>query len=436
MTTERVVRLSSLIICSALTLALSGCGRIGGNVHGTLTSGGEDSQETCLSELDGTLKASINGVATVGDSVRFDLAVTGCSGQYLIQGRKIESFPYQFYRTYSQSGTYNESVLVQDANSPEKYLVVTATPITVIAGTAALTSTPTITGGPNTESVTSTPSTPASKVVSTSAPSDSYEAPRLAHLSEIEPQYRDYEELVDLLKTWESEAEDLVEVGIYGRTTKLKDQYYFRITNEMIPGDKPKCLITGAIHGKELISTWTIMWWISHILQSYGKDSSITELVNSRELYFIPAVSPDSYNVGRYVDGVDPNRDFPADGERESITPIQNLKDFILNRHINAFASGHSYGKVIYYSPNKDSERKAVYSRVISGMDALTSYTAKMGYGTTLDYAWANRQGLFAIVIEFGSNQRAPTVSETRKEFNNTYQAGLYFMLEAPVAFQ
>lgn len=261
--------------------------------------------------------------------------------------------------------------------------------------------------------------------------------PTLPAITEVTPSFRQYPEIVQLLKRWESEAEDFVEVGTYGKTSEGQDQYYIRITNEMKEGDKPRTLMTGCIHGNEPISTWTTMWWIGRMLKDYGTDKQVTELVDTREMYFIPVISPDSYPDSRHVDGVDPNRNFPSSGEKQSVPPIENLKNFFREKKFDAYASGHSYGRVWMFASNSDRERKAVYDKIKGEIDNLSSYrvTQLGGPGTTLDADWGNRQGVFSVLIEFGTHQRPPSDSDIQTEFDATYKAALYFMKEAAVAF-
>ena len=254
--------------------------------------------------------------------------------------------------------------------------------------------------------------------------------PQQPNISVVIPSFMEYPQLVEQLKAWEKEAEDLVEIGTYGKTTKNKDQVYIRITNEMKTGDKPKVLMSGCIHGNEPISTCTVLGWIGTILDNYGKDAKITELVDTRELWFIPVISPDSYPNSRSVDGVDPNRNFYDN--KKSVTPIQNLRDFFKKQEFDAFASGHSYGRVFIYPSNKDA-----YKRICGKMGDLSGYRTRGGSaGPTLDANWADRQGAFGIIIEFGTHQRPPSDNEIKDEFNRTYEAALYFMKEAPIAFE
>lgn len=259
----------------------------------------------------------------------------------------------------------------------------------------------------------------------------------LPKITELKPAYRDYLKTVDLLKTWEKEANDFVEVGTYGKTTKGLDQYYVKITNKKKQGKKPSCVITGCIHGNEPISTCTEIWWMTHLLNNYEKDSKVKEIIDTREIYFIPVLSPDTYPHSRHVDGVDPNRNFPSSGEKTSVTPVENFKNFFKNKKFDAFVTGHSYGRIFLFAQDNDSERQSAYNRIKKEMDKISSYRASNlgGPNTTLDGDWGNRQGAFSLLVEFGTHQRIPSIEDIQTDFDATYESILYFLKEAPIAF-
>lgn len=262
--------------------------------------------------------------------------------------------------------------------------------------------------------------------------------PNSPKITELKPEYRDYSKLVELLKVWQQEAGDFVEVGTYGKTTKGIDQYYIKVTNKKIQDKKPSCVITGCIHGNEPISTCTEIWWITHLLSSYDKDPKVKEILDTREIYFIPVLSPDTYPHSRHVDGVDPNRNFPSSGEKESVTPIENFKNFFKEKRFDAFITGHSYGRIFLFAQDKDPDRKSEYDRIKKEMGKISSYKASNlgGPNTTLDGDWGNRQGAFSLLVEFGTHQRIPSLDDIQTDFDATYESILYFLKEAPIAFK
>lgn len=259
------------------------------------------------------------------------------------------------------------------------------------------------------------------------------------------PDYLNYQDTVQQLKKWNSEAPDFTKIGTYGKSSQGEDLYYLKIeadrgTNEY----KPVVLITACIHGNEPLSASAVMGYIGTMLGTYGKDKEATDLIDSRIIYFIPVASPDSYPRSRHVDGVDPNRDFPTrdNPSKKSVPPIEALKDFFLSIKPKAVISGHTWGR-IYLTPWGDQTSKcdddAEYRKIIGEMGRLSKYKMQRAcemynqpiYGTEVD--WYYRNGSFSIVMEFGTHQRVPSRSDIQEEFDRTYKAVLYFIQHAPL---
>lgn len=257
------------------------------------------------------------------------------------------------------------------------------------------------------------------------------------------PSYLAYSALVDQLKQWEQEAPELVEVGTYGKSSQGQDIYYIRIRNTRTDEGQSVVLLTAAIHGNEPWSTTTMMACVGTLLDRYGDDEKITALVDGRDLYVIPVVSPDAYPYSRHVDGVDPNRNFPTQTspEKISVPPIQALRDFYFGIRPVAVISGHTFGRVYLY-PWGDSRRPCPnaedYHRILGQMEALSRYGSKQAgfnYGTPIfgtEVDWYYRQGSFSLVMEIGTHQRPPSMEEVRSEFERTFGAVMYFIEEAP----
>ena len=294
------------------------------------------------------------------------------------------------------------------------------------------------------------------------------------------PSYLNYEKLVSQLRNWNTEAPELTEVSVYGKSTNNKDLVYIRINNNRIKSDKPKILITACIHGNEPCSTATTMWYIGYLLKNYSKDIEIRKLIDSRDIYFVPVVSPDSYPNKRIVDGVDPNRDFPglSNPNHRSVKPVASLQDLFLKISPQAVMSCHTYGRVylmpygdvVKNCPDHDSFKKVlremsnlsgyrniracdlymsngkpnsppmkVYGRPRKGYNVLMPI-----YGTEVDWYYRNQalsniqngkvhQGAFSIVMEMGTHQRIPSIQDIKTEFSMTLSAFLYFIKEAPL---
>jgi hypothetical protein len=59
--------------------------------------------------------------------------------------------------------------------------------------------------------------------------------------------------------------------------------------------DEPDLLYTGAHHAREWITIEVVMYALNRIVSQYGTNGSITSLVNTRELWFVPIVNPDGF---------------------------------------------------------------------------------------------------------------------------------------------
>lgn len=255
------------------------------------------------------------------------------------------------------------------------------------------------------------------------------------------PDYQDYPEVVAQLKEWGKEASDIVEVGTYGKSSKDKDLYYIRVNSG---SNNPKVLITACIHGNEPHSASTVMAFIGSMLHDYGRDNAVTDLVDSRDIYFVPVVSPDSYPHSRHADGVDPNRDFPGlrNPNRRSTPAVRAIQDLFKEIKPNAVISGHTFGR-IFLTPwgerNKLCPNERDYQRIVGEMTKLSGYRMQRAcqmyghpiYGTEVD--WYYNNGAFAIVMEFSTHQRRPSYTEIKKEFNMTRSAIFHFIKEAPI---
>lgn len=260
--------------------------------------------------------------------------------------------------------------------------------------------------------------------------------PKSIKLEKVFFGHQEYEEIISTFKKWDKISPDLIEVGTYGKTTNNKETYFLKISNEYSPG-RDVVLITSCIHGNEPLSTSTLMCFMANLIEQYGKEQEITDLINARTIYFVPVISPDTYPYKRHVDGVDPNRNF---SNNLSVPPVQNLKEFSLKIKPSSVLSGHTYGRIflIPWGDNKETNpNHQEYKRIATQMCEYSKYnfqrTCEMYnkpiFGTEID--WYHRHGAFSMVIEFGEHQNKATLEESKKEFEMTFKSILFFIKES-----
>jgi carboxypeptidase T len=72
--------------------------------------------------------------------------------------------------------------------------------------------------------------------------------------------------------------------------------YWVKISdNPNVSEDEPQVLYTGMHHAREAIGTEQLLFFMYYLLENYDTDPNVKELVDNRELYFIPVVNPDGY---------------------------------------------------------------------------------------------------------------------------------------------
>ena len=191
-------------------------------------------------------------------------------------------------------------------------------------------------------------------------------------LKNLVDQYPNITKLYDIGDSWEKT------VGIADRdilAIKISDN----VTNE--EDDEPDILFMGGIHAREWISVEVPLYLAKYLLDLYGTDQKVKQLVDSREIWIVPLVNPDGLEYSRTYDrnwrkncrdngdgtfGVDPNRNFgynwglagsSGDPEKETyrgVAPFsepetQAIREFVATHEFYASISYHSYSQLVLY---------------------------------------------------------------------------------------
>ena len=142
-----------------------------------------------------------------------------------------------------------------------------------------------------------------------------------------------------LLNDMEFDYPDFCEYFVIGETVGGRDIPGLKVTaNVSTPADKPEMVMISTIHGDEPVGYEFIIAFIESLMVNYGSDPTITRVVDSVELYFIPLLNPDGYIAGtrRNANGLDLNRNFPVpdggigdDGTLAEEIETQDIKNFL-----------------------------------------------------------------------------------------------------------
>lgn len=125
-------------------------------------------------------------------------------------------------------------------------------------------------------------------------------------------EYHDYYTTCEKLIDFNNEYPDLISIKSIGKSILDKDIFCIKITNENSIGKKYSCLYDGCIHGNEWEGGEACLYFAEYLLINFGKNNTITTLLNISEVNIVPLVNPD----GRQKDmrhnhyGIDVNRNF------------------------------------------------------------------------------------------------------------------------------
>lgn len=125
-------------------------------------------------------------------------------------------------------------------------------------------------------------------------------------------EYHDYYETTELLFDFNDNYPDLVNVFSIGKSIQGRNIWCIKITNENNNSQKYSCLYDGLVHGSEWEAGEACLYFAEYLLINFGKNDTITNLLNKSDVYFVPIVNPD----GRQRDkrhnhnGIDTNRNF------------------------------------------------------------------------------------------------------------------------------
>ncbi|XP_014801313.1 PREDICTED: carboxypeptidase B-like [Calidris pugnax] len=234
---------------------------------------------------------------------------------------------------------------------------------------------------------------------------------------------------------------DLVTRSVIGETYEGRPMYILKM-GKSGPNKKAIFMDCG-FHAREWISPAFCQWFVKEAVETYGKDTVMTTLLDSLDFYVLPVVNIDGYvytwttdrmwrktrseNAGSRCRGTDPNRNFnagwctlgasksPCDSTYcgpapESEKETKALADFIREHlsTIKAYLTIHSYSQLLlfpysysYQLPSNYEELNYIAREASKQLASLyhTKYTYGPGATTIYPAAggsddWAYDQGI------------------------------------------
>lgn len=158
-----------------------------------------------------------------------------------------------------------------------------------------------------------------------------------------EVSYHTYTTLTQELKDLAALYPKLARVESIGTSVQGREIWVMKISDNVEQDeDEPEVKYVAAMHGDEVVGKELMMYLIRHLLENYGKDAAITQLVNDLEIWILPSVNPDGTEAKRRYNAnwVDLNRNFPDPQDDPNNTPNGRA---IETQRIMAFTAAHNF---------------------------------------------------------------------------------------------
>ncbi len=278
--------------------------------------------------------------------------------------------------------------------------------------------------------------------------------PALPVAAELDSFYYTYDEMADSFLSWVAQYPSIAHYEIIGTSQQeFRNIYAFKISDNVgLDEDEPVALFDGAHHACEIMGMEICLALIDTLLTNYGQQPSITNLVDSTEIWVVPLINPDgnsAVHAGISLNYRKNGRDHDNDGVlyeygcNDSWTcPTEGVD---VNRNYDWYwqYSGSNIPMNYYYrgeSPGSELENVAITS-LVARIRPVVSITYH-SWGEVIYYPWAwsngsaapDSQVIFNIALniaqrierEYGMGYYEPTASEGRGGLAENWQYGRY----------
>ena len=269
--------------------------------------------------------------------------------------------------------------------------------------------------------------------------------------------YHDYAEMVAEINALVASKPAIAQKLSIGTSYEGRDMPLIKISDNVGTDEaEPEILFNAHQHAREHLTVEMALYILHLLIDNYGTDTRITDLVNSREFWIVPDMNPDggeydiatgSYrswrknrqpNAGSSNVGTDLNRNWGfqwgccggSSGSTGSETyrgpsafsapETQRLRDFVNSRviggvqQIKSHIDWHTYSQLVLWpygyttantTPTLNADAQQAFAALGQAMAATNGYTPEQASdlyiadGTIIDWMWATH-GIFSYTIE------------------------------------
>ena len=110
--------------------------------------------------------------------------------------------------------------------------------------------------------------------------------------------YHDYAEMVADINAVEAAHPDIVHVFSIGKSYQGRDVWAAKISDNVATDEaEPEVLFDALHHAREHLTVEQALYLLHLLADNYGTDTTVTNLVNAREIWIVFAVNPDGLHL-------------------------------------------------------------------------------------------------------------------------------------------
>jgi hypothetical protein len=274
-------------------------------------------------------------------------------------------------------------------------------------------------------------------------------------------QYHNYSQITGFLDSIHTNYPAITKKVSIGQSVQGRELWAFLVTdNPNSDENEAEVRLAANIHGNETVGRELCLAMIDSLTKAYGFVPAITDLVNSREIWFMPALNPDGFELNQRENAnfVDLNRNYPVpdgsigeDGTYVNEMETQAFIDFwsgkravlSLNYHGGALVANYPWDYTAIRCPD-DLLAKEVslgYSRLNPPMYASASFDSGVTNGWDWYYVYGSLQdwsyhatSCLDVTMEIGT--KWPAASTLPSYWSDNRGGMLFFISQAGLGIQ
>jgi hypothetical protein len=170
--------------------------------------------------------------------------------------------------------------------------------------------------------------------------------------------YPTYEQIKAKLEEFAAKYPQIVRLTSIGKTVKGRELLVLKISDNVAVDEvEPEFKYISSMHGDEITGRELTIRLVDEMLQKYGSDAAITDLINNTEIFVMPSMNPDGSELRQRANaaGQDLNRNFPEavrndpnnaanrQPETQAIMAFQASRNFSLSANFHGGAIVANY---------------------------------------------------------------------------------------------